>query len=227
MLDDRRVLPVLHPGGRRRLAVPGHVERDHAVARQHFGVVHHSAPLPRVGPRGVQAQQRDALPGLLHIDAVRHALDGQPQITAGDGLENGIGHGAVLVGRAGAEDYGAGLGAMVTRRNIADALTLDYDRPMLKVVMTENFEKWLDGLRDPATRRRLVLRLRKASLGNLGDVKAVGQGVYEMREFFGPGWRMYFARRGNTLILMLGGGSKATQDRDIATAITLAGTIEE
>lgn len=131
------------------------------------------------------------------------------------------------MGRAGAEDYGAGLGAMVARRNIADALTLDYDRPMLKVVMTENFEKWLDGLRDPATRRRLVLRLRKASLGNLGDVKAVGQGVYEMREFFGPGWRMYFARRGNTLILMLGGGSKATQDRDIATAITLAGTIEE
>ena len=76
---------------------------------------------------------------------------------------------------------------------------------MLKVVLTETFEKWLDGLRDPSTRRRLVLRLRKASLGQLGDVKPVSLGVYEMREFFGPGWRMYYARRGDVLIMMLGG----------------------
>jgi putative addiction module killer protein len=98
---------------------------------------------------------------------------------------------------------------------------------MLKVVLTETFEKWLDGLRDPSTRRRLVLRLRKASLGQLGDVKPVSLGVYEMREFFGPGWRMYHARRGDVLIMMLGGGSKATQGRDIAKAIALAKTIEE
>lgn len=98
---------------------------------------------------------------------------------------------------------------------------------MLKVVLTETFEKWLDGLRDPSTRRRLVLRLRKASLGQLGDVQPVSLGVYEMREFFGPGWRMYYARRGDVLIMMLGGGSKATQGRDIAKAIALAKTIEE
>jgi len=98
---------------------------------------------------------------------------------------------------------------------------------MLKVVLTETFEKWLDGLRDPSTRRRLVLRLRKASLGQLGDVKPVSLGVYEMREFFGPGWRMYYARRGDVLIMMLGGRSKATQVRDIAKAIALAKTIEE
>jgi len=98
---------------------------------------------------------------------------------------------------------------------------------MLKVVPTEAFEKWLDGLRDPSTRRRLVLRLRKASLGQLGDVKAVAPGVYEMREFFGPGWRMYYARRGDILILMLGGGTKATQARDIAKAIAQAEMIEE
>jgi putative addiction module killer protein len=73
----------------------------------------------------------------------------------------------------------------------------------------------------------LVLRLRKASLGQLGDVRPVSLGVYEMREFFGPGWRMYFARRGDVLIMMLGGGSKATQGRDIAKAIALAKTIEE
>ncbi len=98
---------------------------------------------------------------------------------------------------------------------------------MFKVVLTKAFEKWLDGLRDPSTRRRLVLRLRKASLGQLGDVKPVAPGVYEMREFFGPGWRMYFTHRGDVLILMLGGGTKATQARDIARAIALEETIEE
>jgi putative addiction module killer protein len=97
----------------------------------------------------------------------------------------------------------------------------------MKILQTETFEKWLEGLRDPLTRRRLVLRIRKASLGQLGDVKPVGHGVYEMREFFGPGWRMYFVRRGEILILMLGGGTKATQDRDIERAIALAQSIEE
>ena len=98
---------------------------------------------------------------------------------------------------------------------------------MLKVVLTEAFEKWLDGLRDPSTRRRLVLRLRKASLGQLGDVKPDAPGIYEMREFFGPGWRMYYTRRGDILILMLGGGTKATQARDIAKAIAQAEPSEE
>jgi putative addiction module killer protein len=98
---------------------------------------------------------------------------------------------------------------------------------VVKVVLTAAFERWLHGLRDPSTRRRLVLRLRKASLGQLGDVKPVGPGVYEMREFFGPGWRMYYARRGDILILMLGGGTKATQARDIEKALALAETIEE
>ncbi|MEY3654774.1 MAG: hypothetical protein RL739_2944 [Pseudomonadota bacterium] len=98
---------------------------------------------------------------------------------------------------------------------------------MLKIVLSDAFEKWLDGLRDSSTRRRLVLRLRKASLGHLGDVKPVAPGVYEMRVFFGPGWRMYYARRGDVLIVMLGGGSKATQARDIEKAISLAEMIED
>jgi putative addiction module killer protein len=98
---------------------------------------------------------------------------------------------------------------------------------VFKVVLTESFDRWLDGLRDAQTRRRLILRLRKASLGQLGDVKPVAKGVYEMREFFGPGWRMYYARRGEILIMMLGGGTKGTQARDIEKAIALAETIEE
>jgi putative addiction module killer protein len=96
-----------------------------------------------------------------------------------------------------------------------------------RVIQTAAFEQWLDGLSDKQTRRRLALRLRKASLGNLGDVKSVGHGVFEMREFFGPGWRMYFVRRGNILVVMLGGGSKDSQERDIATAVKMAESLEE
>ena len=107
------------------------------------------------------------------------------------------------------------------------ARTFDYTQYVYKVVLTESFDRWLEGLLDPQTRRRLVLRLRKASLGQLGDVKPVAQGVYEMREFFGPGWRMYDARRGDVFIVMLGGGTKGMQIRDIQKAIALAKTIED
>ena len=84
------------------------------------------------------------------------------------------------------------------------------------------FDAWFDSLKDPATRARLIRRLGKAARGNLGDVKSVGQGVWEMREFFGPGWRMYYIEQGDVLIVMLGGGSKATQSRDIKRAKELA-----
>ena len=70
-------------------------------------------------------------------------------------------------------------------------------------------------------------RLEKAQRGSLGDVKPVGDGVFEMREFFGPGWRMYFVKRGLMIIVMLGGGDKSTQNSDIAMAKTLAKTIEK
>ncbi|MGS0755751.1 type II toxin-antitoxin system RelE/ParE family toxin [Roseateles sp. GG27B] len=82
-------------------------------------------------------------------------------------------------------------------------------------------------LKDGLTHRRLLMRLRKASVGNLGDVKPVGSGVFEMREFFGPGWRMYYVQRGSVLIVMLGGGSKSTQQADIAAAQALAATLKE
>ena len=98
---------------------------------------------------------------------------------------------------------------------------------MLTIRRTEEFLRWLRQLRDGATRARLLARLRKASLGNLGDVAPVGDGVSEMREHFGPGWRMYFVQRGDTLIVMLGGGDKSTQVRDIAAARRLALSLED
>lgn len=93
---------------------------------------------------------------------------------------------------------------------------------MFKVKRTDEFDAWLSGLRDSKTRARLLKRLTRAELGNLGDVKPVGEGVSEMREFFGPGWRMYYIQQGDTLLVMLGGGDKDSQDRDISAAKELA-----
>ncbi|MBI4996275.1 MAG: type II toxin-antitoxin system RelE/ParE family toxin [Rhodocyclales bacterium] len=98
---------------------------------------------------------------------------------------------------------------------------------MFSIKRTDEFSSWLDGLKDRMTKQRLNSRLRKAMLGNLGDVKPVGAGVFEMREHFGPGWRMYYVQRGAILIVMLGGGDKATQATDIAKAVKLAALIEE
>ena len=93
---------------------------------------------------------------------------------------------------------------------------------MYSILETEAFADWVDGLRDMPTRIRLRRRINKAKLGNLGDVKSVGDGVWEMREFFGPGWRMYYIQRGDVLIVMLGGGDKSGQERDIAAAKAMA-----
>ncbi|MCM0045449.1 MAG: type II toxin-antitoxin system RelE/ParE family toxin [Burkholderiaceae bacterium] len=100
-------------------------------------------------------------------------------------------------------------------------------RPTYRIKLHAEFAEWLDSLRDGMTKRRFVARLRKASLGNLGDIKPVGVGVWEMRESFGPGWRMYFTRRGDTVIVMLGGGSKATQRADIECALRMAALLED
>ena len=91
----------------------------------------------------------------------------------------------------------------------------------------EEFSDWLKGLKDGLTRQRLIKRLRKVQLGNLGDVAPVGQGVFEMREHFGPGWRMYYAQRGEVVIVMLGGGDKSNQQADIGRAIELAKSLED
>lgn len=98
---------------------------------------------------------------------------------------------------------------------------------MYTVKQLPEFSDWLNDLKDSMTRRRLATRLRKATLGNLGDIKPVGEGVFEMREHFGPGWRMYYVQHGEVLIVMLGGGDKSSQDADITKAQQLAKTIED
>jgi len=93
---------------------------------------------------------------------------------------------------------------------------------MYTVIETDEFSHWLHGLKDRATRIRLARRLNKARRGNLGDISPVGEGVMEMREFFGPGWRLYYVERAGALVIMLGGGDKSSQARDIQRAKQLA-----
>jgi len=83
---------------------------------------------------------------------------------------------------------------------------------------TETFAKWLGGLRDAKAKARILVRLESARLGNLGDTRALGGGVREMRVHVGPGYRVYFAQRRGTVLLLLCGGAKSSQARDIERA---------
>jgi len=83
---------------------------------------------------------------------------------------------------------------------------------------TQEFQDWLDGLSDVRAQVRIVARLRLAELGNLGDWKSVGGNVSEMRVDVGPGYRLYFTRRGKLVVVMLAGGDKSSQKRDIRRA---------
>jgi putative addiction module killer protein len=89
---------------------------------------------------------------------------------------------------------------------------------MVEIRQTEIYARWFNSLRDRQARARIDIRIRRLSMGNPGDVKPVGNGVSELRIDYGPGYR----QRGETLIILLAGGDKRTQDRDIQIAINLA-----
>jgi putative addiction module killer protein len=93
---------------------------------------------------------------------------------------------------------------------------------VIVVRQTETFARWLEKLRDGRARARINARIRRLSLGNLGDVKSVGGGVSELRIDYSPGYRVYFVRRGEALIILVAGGDKRSQKQDIAMAVELA-----
>ena len=93
---------------------------------------------------------------------------------------------------------------------------------MIEIRETEAFSDWLHALRDSQARARIAARVRRLAFGNPGDVKPVGEGVSELRVQYGPGYRLYFVRRGEVLIVLLCGGDKSTQERDIEKAKSLA-----
>lgn len=93
---------------------------------------------------------------------------------------------------------------------------------MFEIIKSQTFVDWVDQLRDRQIEARVVARLRRAELGNLGDFKFLRDGVSEMRIDVGAGYRLYFTRRGSAVILLLCGGDKSTQNKDIDRAIELA-----
>jgi putative addiction module killer protein len=97
---------------------------------------------------------------------------------------------------------------------------------MYEVSELAEFTDWFEDLKDTNAKSRILVRLRRFSLGNLGDVKSVGQGVWEARLDYGPGYRVYFVKRGETIIILLCGGTKSRQQRDIEKAQKLAEELE-
>jgi putative addiction module killer protein len=95
------------------------------------------------------------------------------------------------------------------------------------VRQTQAFAKWLDDLSDTRAAERIAQRIVRLQSGLLGDVKSVGQGISELRIDYGPGYRVYFVQRGRVLIILLCGGDKRTQRRDIAKARALAAGLED
>lgn len=93
---------------------------------------------------------------------------------------------------------------------------------MIEIVRSADFDEWFARLRDRAAKARIGARIDRMAYGNPGDVKAVGEGVSEMRINVGPGYRVYFLQHGPVLVVLLCGGDKSTQDRDIERAKTLA-----
>ncbi|CAO1661842.1 Addiction module killer protein [Halomonas sp. NYA30] len=93
---------------------------------------------------------------------------------------------------------------------------------MIELIKTDAFDGWLRGLRDTHARAKITTRIRRLSLGNPGDVKPVGEGVSELRIPYGPGYRVYYISRGPVIVVLLCGGDKASQARDINQAKAIA-----
>ncbi|MBS0499859.1 MAG: type II toxin-antitoxin system RelE/ParE family toxin [Burkholderiaceae bacterium] len=93
---------------------------------------------------------------------------------------------------------------------------------MKAIHTTENFDGWFAGLRDKQVARRIQARIDRAEDGNFGDCEPVGEGISEMRIHYGPGYRVYFTQRGMEIVILLAGGDKSTQSKDIKTALELA-----
>jgi len=93
---------------------------------------------------------------------------------------------------------------------------------LIEVCETKTFSEWLSGLRDARAKAEVARRVRRLALGNPGDVKPVGEGVSELRIHYGPGYRVYYVQRGSVLIILLCGGDKTGQAKDIAMALKLA-----
>lgn len=102
-----------------------------------------------------------------------------------------------------------------------------YSLPMIEVAQTEAFLDWLSGLRDSRARTKVVARIKRLAFGNSGDIAPVGEGVSELRIHYGPGYRVYLVQRGSKFVILLCGGDKSSQERDIKLAKKMAKELED
>ncbi len=100
--------------------------------------------------------------------------------------------------------------------------SIEYNCRVKTIYTTERFDTWFAGLRDQQASARIKTRIRRAEDGNFGDCEPVGDGVSEMRIHYGPGYRVYFVQRRDEIVILLAGGDKSTQAKDIKTALNLA-----
>ena len=102
-----------------------------------------------------------------------------------------------------------------------------YNGGVLEIRRTNAFDRWLRGLRDRQAQTRIIDRIDRLAEGNPGDVRPVGEGVSELRFHYGPGYRVYFVQRGSSLVILLAGGDKSSQRRDVARAIEISRALQE
>lgn len=98
---------------------------------------------------------------------------------------------------------------------------------MIEIRKTEIFTKWFEGLKDRQAKARIQARIDRVQMGNFGDVAPVGEGISELRIFYGPGYRVYFIKRGAAVVILLSGGDKSTQTSDIVRAKEIVKQLEE
>ncbi|MGD9629283.1 MAG: type II toxin-antitoxin system RelE/ParE family toxin [Pyrinomonadaceae bacterium] len=98
---------------------------------------------------------------------------------------------------------------------------------MVEIIKSDTFDRWLRKLRDPQAKARVEMRIRRLSLGNAGDVQPIGEGLSEMRIDYGPGYRVYYMQQSKVLVLLLCGGDKSSQRKDIARAHEIAAAWED
>jgi putative addiction module killer protein len=98
---------------------------------------------------------------------------------------------------------------------------------MIEIRKTDTFARWIDGLKDIRARARILVRIERLAAGNPGNVKPVGEGVSEIRIDYGPGYRVYFRKIGQKVVILLAGGDKNTQSKDIKTSLRLSRNLLE
>jgi putative addiction module killer protein len=116
---------------------------------------------------------------------------------------------------------------MRTDNSIDILYPIGYDEYMITIRETEQFKSWILNIKDNVTQAIINARIRRISTGNFGDSRSVGDGVFELRIHYGPGYRVYFKDTGKEIVILLCGGDKSTQSRDITAAKQIAQNVEE